>query len=115
MADNCYIVYKGKNYTQEDFLDFLKTQIPVSQSTKQGVDEVFKENPELASIGTEQQYSQYLETIIPGGELAYHGTDNKNLKDVGFDINKNTRFNSGLGTNFFLENDKTGQYGKERI
>ena len=24
MADNCYIVYKGKNYTQEDFLDYLK-------------------------------------------------------------------------------------------
>lgn len=24
---SCYITYKGKNYTQEDFLDFLKTQI----------------------------------------------------------------------------------------
>ena len=31
MADNCYIVYKGKNYTQEDFLDYLKSLLP-SQS-----------------------------------------------------------------------------------
>ena len=30
---SCYITYKGKNYTQEDFLDFLKTQIPTTQFT----------------------------------------------------------------------------------
>ena len=29
---SCYITYKGKNYTQEDFLDFLKTQIPSSST-----------------------------------------------------------------------------------
>ena len=29
---SCYITYKGKNYTQEDFLDFLKSQI-LSSST----------------------------------------------------------------------------------
>lgn len=28
MADNCYIVYKGKNYTQEDFLEYLKSLLP---------------------------------------------------------------------------------------
>ena len=30
---SCYITYKGKNYTQEDFLDFLKTQIPSSSTS----------------------------------------------------------------------------------
>ena len=113
---SCIITYNGQNFTQEDFLDYLKSQIPTSINTiKEGVTEVFKNTPELASIGTLEQYSQYLDTIIPGGELAHHGTDSENLKDVGFDINKNTRFNSGLGTNFFLESDKTGQYGKERV
>ena len=29
---SCYIIYKGKNYTQEDFLDFLKSQIPSSST-----------------------------------------------------------------------------------
>lgn len=28
MADNCYIVYKGKNYTQKDFLEYLKSLLP---------------------------------------------------------------------------------------
>ena len=30
---SCYITYKGKNYTQEDFLDFLKSQIPTKTFT----------------------------------------------------------------------------------
>lgn len=30
---SCYIIYKGKNYTQEDFLDFLKSQIPTKTFT----------------------------------------------------------------------------------
>ena len=30
---SCYITYKGKNYTQEDFIDFLKTQIPTKTFT----------------------------------------------------------------------------------
>lgn len=33
MADNCYIVYKGKNYTQEDFLDYLKSLLPTKTFT----------------------------------------------------------------------------------
>ena len=32
MADNCYIVYKGKNYTQEDFLEYLKSLLPSQTS-----------------------------------------------------------------------------------
>lgn len=45
---------------------------------KEGVDFVFEQNPELAKIGTEQQYSKYLETIFPESKLkniAYHGTN----------------------------------------
>ena len=29
---SCIITYNGQNFTQEDFLDYLKSQIPVSQS-----------------------------------------------------------------------------------
>ena len=46
---SCYITYKGKNYTQEDFLNFLKTQIPTSNIIKPGVKELFESNPELAN------------------------------------------------------------------
>ena len=45
---------------------------------KEGVSEVFKDNESLAFIGTEQQYSQYLDTIFPNSkikDILYHGTD----------------------------------------
>jgi len=45
---------------------------------KQGVNFVFEQNSELASIGTQEQYSQYLNTIFPDSkvqDIVYHGTD----------------------------------------
>lgn len=45
---------------------------------KQGVDFVFENTPELNNIGTQEQYSQYLDTIFPGSkvkDIVYHGTD----------------------------------------
>ncbi len=36
-----------------------------SSQVKEGVDFVFEQNPELANIGNEEQYSQYLDTIFP--------------------------------------------------
>lgn len=50
-----------------------------SISIKPGVKEVFESNPELASIGTPEQYSQYLNTIFPDSkvkDIVYHGTPN---------------------------------------
>jgi hypothetical protein len=44
---------------------------------KPGVEEVFDSNPELASIGTPEQYSQYLDTVFPDSkvkDIVYHGT-----------------------------------------
>lgn len=52
-----------------------KQEIP---KIKEGVDFVFEQNPELASIGTQEQYSQYLDTIFPESkvkDVAFHGTD----------------------------------------
>ena len=46
---------------------------------KEGVSEVFKDNESLASIGTEQQYSEYLDTIFPESkvkDVLYHGSKN---------------------------------------
>jgi len=57
--------------------------VPVTEVTlKPGVQEVFNLNPELASIGTAEQYSQYLDTIFPDSkvkDIVYHGSiyDNK--------------------------------------
>jgi hypothetical protein len=47
---------------------------------KKGIDYVFEQNPELASIGTKEQYSAYLEIIFPESkfrDIVYHGTASK--------------------------------------
>jgi hypothetical protein len=44
---------------------------------KEGVQELFEVNPELTTIGTTEQYSQYLNTIFPDSkvkDIVYHGT-----------------------------------------
>ena len=49
----------------------------VDKPYKEGVKEVFKTAPELARIGTPEQYSQYLDTIFPQSgvkDIVYHGT-----------------------------------------
>ena len=41
----------------------------LGMGTKDGVDSLFKEYPELANIGTKREYSQYLDTIFPNSKI----------------------------------------------
>lgn len=62
----------------------LETQPAV----KEGVDFVFEQNPELASIGTQEQYSEYLDTIFPESKMkniVYH-YNSSGVKFDKFDI-----------------------------
>lgn len=50
---------------------------------KPGVAELFDSNPELANIGTQEQYSQYLDTIFPNSkvkDIVYHGSYSSNIE-----------------------------------
>lgn len=50
------------------------------KSLKKGVLELFESNPELANIGTQEQYSQYIDTIFPDSkvkDIVYHHSDTK--------------------------------------
>lgn len=56
-----------------------------NQNIKEGVEELFNTNPELATIGTQEQYSQYLDTIFPNSkvkDIVYHGSIFKKLEEV---------------------------------
>jgi hypothetical protein len=47
---------------------------------KPGVEELFDSNPELANIGTQEEYSQYLDTIFPDSkvkDIVYHASPSK--------------------------------------
>lgn len=52
--------------------------------TKEGVDFVFEQNPELASLGTKEQYSEYINHIFPDSnrkEIFKHVSSYKNPTD----------------------------------
>lgn len=69
----------GTNYT-ENKIETPGVEVqekPKGITTKKGVNSVFEQNPELAQIGTPEQYSQYLDTIFPDSkvkDIVYHGT-----------------------------------------
>jgi hypothetical protein len=76
------------------------------KEVKEGVEDLFESNPELASIGTPEQYSAYLDTIFPDSQvkdIVYHDTDNKNITQEGF---LKERINQGdglfLGDGFYF-------------
>ena len=81
---------------------------------KSGVKELFNSNSELSSIGTPQQYSQYLNTIFPDSQvkdIVYHGSPNKfdNFKKG---LEGNYVKNRVLNTFFFSEDkDRASKYG----
>jgi len=58
-------------------IEFEVIQPTAQTPVKEGVTELFDSNPELSSIGTPQQYSQYIDSIFPDSkvkDIVYHGT-----------------------------------------
>ena len=89
----------GENYS-DDYL-FLQQGAGV---TKPGVEEIFNSVPELASVGTPEQYSQYLDGIFPNSEVkdvVYHGTG---------ESTKIESFNARDGRIYFSDNLTASQY-----
>lgn len=77
----------------EGFKNYVKNIGPI----KEGVSELFESNPELAKIGTPQQYSQYLDFILKDSEakeVLYHGT----YENFDQFLKENRGKTTGLGT-----------------
>ena len=89
---SCIITYKGNKYTQEQFKEYIsnnkkefshimasnKNVIDSFKRKMEGIDFVFSQSPELASIGSKAQYLQYLSTIFKTSkvkDIVYHGTN----------------------------------------
>jgi hypothetical protein len=94
----CIITYKGQKYSEEQFKEyfinnkqefttFIAKNKDVMDSFKrkmEGINFVFSQSPELASIGSKAQYLQYLSTIFKNSkvkDIVYRGsTDNPTNK-----------------------------------
>lgn len=107
---------KPSSLNDEEYDSVSNITIP---TYKEGVDYVFEQTPELSTIGSKQEYSQYLDSIFPDSEvkdIVYHGTNsefiefNKNKQQVGFG-------HSMLGKGFyFWKNPKfTEDYGNKIV
>lgn len=65
---------------------------------KEGVDFIFEQNPELNSIGTQEQYSEYLDTVFPESKvknIVWHGSSRK-LENFNLE-NYSSSGNFGIG------------------
>jgi hypothetical protein len=79
----------------------------LNMGTKYGVDSLFEQHPELETIGTKQEYSQYLDTIFPNSKLkdiVYHSSESEftKFKDPS---------SSGLSHIWFSEKPLSNQFG----
>jgi anti-sigma28 factor (negative regulator of flagellin synthesis) len=94
---------------QEPTYEWVKSNL-LKAPLKPGVTELFESNPELASIGTQEEYSQYLDTIFPDSQIkdiVYHRSD------IQFDNFDNNRLNKETGGVFdFSKTPGNTQYGK---
>ncbi len=76
---------------------------------KDGIDFVFSQTPEIASIGNKEQYSRYIDTVFPDTkikDILYHGTGER-FKDDKFDLGKKENKNSyeAYGSGIYFERD----------
>ena len=81
---------------------------PQNNTIKDGVTSVFEENPELSNIGTQEEYSQYLDTIFPDSEvndIVYRGDKSKTINGVTQFLN-NKRFRGTQKEPLFLSSKK---------
>ena len=88
--------------SKDDIKGFKNFISQISNNIKPGVSDLFKVTPELSSIGTQEQYSQYLDTIFPDSkvkDIVYHGSNKKFDK---FDYNYLPKADAG----FYFTKDK---------
>jgi len=110
---SCTITYKGKKYSEEQFKEYFisnKNEFATSISKNkdvidsfkrkmEAIDGVFKDSPELASIGTKTQYMQYLSTIFKTSkvkDIVYHVSEIEGIEEF-----KTKNLNKRGGTKFF--------------
>ena len=122
----CIITYKGKNYSEEQFKEYFinnkqefatsiaknKDVIDSFKRKMEGIDYVFSQSPELASIGNKAQYLQYLSTIFKTSkvkDIVYHGTGEK--FDI-FDFKLVGKTTKGFANAAFFTNDKNWAFSR---
>lgn len=115
-----------QNNLKNETVGFEENKIENSQ-IKKGVDFVFEQNPQLAEIGTKEQYSEYLDIIFPESktkDILYHGTKNEfdefSKEFLGANTGSPSAFNgfffaSSIETSLSYIGEQKTEYSKEYL
>jgi hypothetical protein len=94
------LMQKREASNEDDIASFMR------EEPKEGVKELFDNNPELVTIGTQEQYTAYLNSIFPEStvkDIVYHDAYNGDIVSEGF---LKERINQGdglfLGDGFYF-------------
>lgn len=101
----------------------IKTGVKTKAQLDEDIDGVFKDSPELESIGTTKEYAEYLDEVFPDRKLKdifYRGTPDPNMIEAeDIDPKKGTGAkNLGIGIYWTLDKKKSANYtggGKGRV
>lgn len=127
---SCTITYKGKKYSEEQFKEYFinnkqefttsiaknKDVIDSFKRKMEGIDFIFSQSPELASIGSKAQYLQYLSTIFKTSkvkDIVYHDSPSK-IEE----FKKSYIFTGDggqIGAGFYFWNEKTEKYNGRKF
>jgi hypothetical protein len=109
VPEGASVIENLNGYVNVNVLNLPEVTGVSTPTIKEGVEELFNENPELSIIGTPQQYSQYLETIFPDSkvkDIVYHGYKLKK-DDYGRDDLKIEKFDKTKAPKgFYFTTDK---------
>lgn len=112
--NNAYLEYERNNLEIPNPSNFIELENKQGQSleelfpefvVREGIEELFNENPELANIGTRLQYSQYLDTIFPDSQedrILVHTSHATNIEKFEKRPNKNFLGFAQLGKGVYL-------------
>lgn len=92
----------------EIYKNTYSEKIREKRESNKNVDFIFKQNKELSSIGTKEDYKQYLETVFPDSKVSdvvYHGTkrdfDVFDERQIGTESDKNKEIGD-FGEGFYF-------------
>lgn len=106
LKDNLREVFDSPEYSIQKENKIEKPQV------KEGVNFAFEQNPELANIGTMEQYSEYLDTIFTDSkvrDIVFHRAAEK------FDVFDKSKTKKTNGDRFYFSPINTGRYGQHVI
>ena len=84
---------------------------------KEGTSDVFKNNSKLSEIGTEEQYSAYLDTVFPSSKvdgIQYHGTQ-REFEEFKLGVSKVSPGTTATDLFWFTNRESAGMYAGEQV